>query len=59
MLANEHGQSMRQRKSLVRKCSIRRFSYGYLVTTYSQSAVSPWYPPLRVKVLQVLLPFMS
>ena len=45
--------------SLVRRSSIRRFSYGYLVTTYSQSVVSPWYRPLRVTVLQVPLPSMS
>ena len=24
---------------------MRRFSYTYLVTTYSQSVVSPWYRP--------------
>ena len=45
--------------SLVRRYSIRRFSYGYLVTTYSQSAVSPWYLPIKVKVLRVPLPSMS
>ncbi len=38
---------------------MRRFSYTYLVTTYSQSAVSPWYLSLRIKVLQVPLPPMS
>lgn len=45
--------------SLVRRCSIRRFSYGYLVTTYSQSVVSPWFRLLRVTELRVPLPSMS
>lgn len=29
---------------------MRRFSYTYLVTTYSQSVVSPWYRPLTISL---------